>query len=422
MSHSFLLASWGSLGNLSPLLTAGRLLRRNGHHVRVIADPQMRQTIEAAGFDFVSWRRAPTGQLADPSDFSDPEDWSRQAIFEPAAAYATDILEEIIRVQTDAVLSLDVIFGAVLGAEAAGIPIAMLSPHASLRPLRNVPPPMSTLPQPRTAEERAEVEAENEHMCALLNSGISILNKARSDLGLAALSDVVEIFDHADRVLLAISQTFDFPTDDLPANTVYVGPLLDVPTGSAPWRAPWTERAVCPRALVSCSTAAQGQTGLVQKVIDALGMMDIEAVVTTGPNLDAADLRAPGNVHVLPSASHDAVMKDVSLVVTHGGHGTVARALVNGLPLLVLPLARDQAGNAARVVAKGAGLMLPPAASEIEIASAVNKLVKNPTFKIASRRTGDCIRADMDASILLDEMEMLAAAGRKGARRAALRA
>ena len=74
------------------------------------------------------------------------------------------------------------------------------------------------------------------------------------------------------------------------------------------------------------------------------------------------------------------------------------------------------------MVAKGAGLMLPPAASEIEIAPAVNKLVKNPTFKIASRRTGDCIRADMDASILLDEMEMLATAGRKGTRSATLTA
>jgi hypothetical protein len=34
MSYHFLLASWGTLGNLSPLLTAGRRLRRNGHHIR----------------------------------------------------------------------------------------------------------------------------------------------------------------------------------------------------------------------------------------------------------------------------------------------------------------------------------------------------------------------------------------------------
>jgi UDP:flavonoid glycosyltransferase YjiC (YdhE family) len=63
MSYHFLLASWGTLGNLSPLLTAGRRLRDNGHHVRVMADPAMRAEVEAAGFNFVTWRRAPIGVL-----------------------------------------------------------------------------------------------------------------------------------------------------------------------------------------------------------------------------------------------------------------------------------------------------------------------------------------------------------------------
>ena len=36
MSHNFLLVSWGTSGNLNPLLTAGRQLRRCGHRVRVM--------------------------------------------------------------------------------------------------------------------------------------------------------------------------------------------------------------------------------------------------------------------------------------------------------------------------------------------------------------------------------------------------
>ncbi|MEA2802651.1 MAG: hypothetical protein QOE49_2746, partial [Rhodospirillaceae bacterium] len=67
MSYHFLLVSWGTLGNLSPLLTAGRRLRRNGHHVRVMADPTMRAEVEAAEFEFVTWRRAPIGEAADPA-------------------------------------------------------------------------------------------------------------------------------------------------------------------------------------------------------------------------------------------------------------------------------------------------------------------------------------------------------------------
>src|ERR1700680_4258084 len=90
MSYHFLLVSWGTLGNLSPLLTAGRRLRRNGHHVRVMADPTMRAEVEV-----VTWRRAPSGEAADPTVFSDMQDGIRGAIFVPAAAYAADIQDEI---------------------------------------------------------------------------------------------------------------------------------------------------------------------------------------------------------------------------------------------------------------------------------------------------------------------------------------
>jgi UDP:flavonoid glycosyltransferase YjiC (YdhE family) len=102
-------------------------------------------------------------------------------------------------------------------------------------------------------------------------------------------------------------------------------------------------------------------------------------------------------------------MKDVSLVVSQGGHGTVTRSLLNALPQLILPMARDQAANAVRVEAKGAGLRLPPMASEVEMAAAMNRLLTEPQFKEAARRVGDAIKADIDRSSLVDEMETIAA-------------
>jgi UDP:flavonoid glycosyltransferase YjiC (YdhE family) len=416
MSYHFLLASWGTLGNLSPLLTAGRRLRDNGHHVRVMADPAMRAEVEAAGFDFVTWRRAPIGEAADPADFSDMQDWIRRAMFLPAAAYAADIRDEIGRMPTDAVLSLDILFGAALGAEASDMPFAFLSPHVSIRTLPGMPPATSGLGQPRTPQERAEVDVASAGLAAVMNASLPILNRARADLRLPMLADVMHLFDRADRLLLATSRAFDFQADSLPANFRYVGPLLDVPNWSKSlqaksWQAPWSAQSKRPRVLVACSTGAQGQRDLFQRVLDAIGTIDIEALATTGPNLDVAELLAPTNVHVLRGAPHDLVMKDVSLVVSQGGHGTVTRSLVNALPQLILPMARDQAGNAARVEAKGAGLRLPPTASEAEIVTAVDRLITEPQFKVAARLLGDAIKADIDRSSLVDEMETIAAAG-----------
>jgi UDP:flavonoid glycosyltransferase YjiC (YdhE family) len=418
MSYHFLLASWGTLGNLSPLLTAGRRLRDNGHHVRVMADPATRAEVEAAGFDFVTWRRAPIGEAAHPADFSDMRDWIRRAMIVPAAAYAADIQEEIGRMPTDAVLGLDILFGAALGAEASDVPFAFLSPHVSIRTLPGMPPATSGLGQPRTPQERAEVDAASAGLAGAMNASLPILNRARADLRLPMLADVMHLFDRADRLLLATSQAFDFQADSLPANFCYVGPLLDVPNWSKSlqaksWQAPWSAQSKRPRVLVACSTGAQGQRDLFQRVLDAVGTIDIEALATTGPNLDVAELWPPKNVHVLRGAPHDLVMKDVSLVVSQGGHGTVTRSLVSALPQLILPMARDQAGNAARVEAKGAGLRLPPMASEVEIAAAINRLLTESQFKEAARRVGDAIKADIDRSSLVDEMETIAAAGRR---------
>jgi UDP:flavonoid glycosyltransferase YjiC (YdhE family) len=79
---------------------------------------------------------------------------------------------------------------------------------------------------------------------------------------------------------------------------------------------------------------------------------------------------------------------------------------------LILPNGRDQGDNAARVEAKGAGLRLDPMASELQIAAAVNRLIKEPHFTVAARRVGDAIRADISASGLTREMEAIAATGR----------
>jgi UDP:flavonoid glycosyltransferase YjiC (YdhE family) len=230
-------------------------------------------------------------------------------------------------------------------------------------------------------------------------------------LGLPPLAQTLDLFDRSDRVLLAIHRAFDFTAEALPENLRYVGSLLDEPSWSQPWHAPWPTQSDRPRALIACSTGAQEQTELMQRVVGAMADVDVDAVATTGPNVNIADLRAPGNVRLIPSAPHNAVMREVSVVVSQGGHGTVSRALLNGLPLLVLPNGRDQGDNAARVEAKGAGLRLPPTASEAEIAVAVTRLIKEPQFQAAARRMAALMKAEVTSS-LVQEMESIVDARR----------
>ncbi|XYD09716.1 glycosyltransferase [Methylobacterium sp. NMS12] len=417
MSLNLLCISWGTTGNLSPVLTAARQLRRAGHRPRVMADPAMCGEVEAAGFPFVGWRRAPTGLDADPADFSDLADWLRRTMFAPAGAYAADTLDEIRRLPTDAVLSLDLLPGCTL---AADLPFAVLSPHVSIRPLPGIPPAASGLTPPRTEAERDAVDAATAAIVSAMEQGRPALNAARRAFGLPPVASAFAHFDRADRVLLAVSRAFDFDTQALPANYRYIGPLLDEPGWSRGALTAWPG-ARRPRILVAGSTGAQNQTDLLRRVARAVGSVEAETVVTTGPNVGAGALDTPAAVRVVAAASHDALMARADLVVCQGGHGTVSRALLHGVPLLVIPLARDQADNAARVALRGAGLRLPAGAGEAEIAAAARRLLAEPGFRRAAEALGAAVRADLDAGGLVREIDAMVAARRDPANRGVAR-
>ena len=48
-------------------------------------------------------------------------------------------------------------------------------------------------------------------------------------------------------------------------------------------------------------------------------------------------------------------MPQADLVICHGGHGTVARALAAGVPVLCCPAVGDMAENGARVAGRAPG-------------------------------------------------------------------
>jgi UDP:flavonoid glycosyltransferase YjiC (YdhE family) len=73
-------------------------------------------------------------------------------------------------------------------------------------------------------------------------------------------------------------------------------------------------------------------------------------------------------------------------VICHGGHGTVARSLAAGTPLLVCPYVGDMAENAARVAWSGAGLSVPRRLlSKRAVRYAVRRLLGEESFGARAR-------------------------------------
>jgi UDP:flavonoid glycosyltransferase YjiC (YdhE family) len=156
------------------------------------------------------------------------------------------------------------------------------------------------------------------------------------------------------------------------------------------------------------SSTFQNQAATVQAVLDAAATLPARVLATRGPGLAGAEFRVPANAVVVDAAPHDEVMREASLVVTHCGHGTVMRALAHGLPMLCLPMGRDQNDNAARVVARRAGLRLTPHANPEAIRAALATLLTDTKFADSARHLGAAIAAAEHDTALVDELEALA--------------
>ncbi|MEA2138675.1 MAG: hypothetical protein QOG56_1825, partial [Solirubrobacteraceae bacterium] len=65
------------------------------------------------------------------------------------------------------------------------------------------------------------------------------------------------------------------------------------------------------------------------------------------------------NARLVDWLSYARAMPACDLVVCHGGHGTVARALASGCAVVVVPAGGDMNENAARVDWAGVGVRLP---------------------------------------------------------------
>jgi MGT family glycosyltransferase len=405
-------------GTVPPELGAVRRLVERGHIVSVLAEDSMAAEVATTGATFRPWVRGPNRPDRRPEH--DPSrDWEvrnplrlverliQTQFVGPAAGYAADVDAAIAEVRPDAVVCSLFAVGAMLAAESAGIPFAVLLPNIYLLPADGMPPFGLGLRPARSPLGRLRDAAVGGFSRRLWDSrGLPGLNALRAERGLAPLEHLWDQVHRARRELVMTSREFDFPARP-PAGVRYVGPVLDDPAWAGrPWAPPAGDG---PLVLVTMSSGFQDQLGSLRRIVEAMGTLPVRAVVTTGPALDPASLDPPGNVTVLAAAPHRQVLGHAALVVTHGGHGTVMKALAAGVPMVVLHHGRDQADNAARVTARGAGVAVKRTAKPARIARAARRVLTDPTYRAAARRLGQAVRRDADSGALLRELEGLPA-------------
>lgn len=415
MSKHFLFVMWEGGGTVAPELGVARALIERGHRVTVLADDTIQAEATEVGAGFVGYERAPNRRSRSIDDDvlqdweCDPADAASRTITRVMCGPALRVAQDVVALHeadsADCVVSCYYIFGGMIGAERAGVPCVALCPNIDFREAPGRPgfgPGVHPLPGPEGESRDQEMWAGFRDLFAL---GQPALDDARKSLGLPMLTHPWEELARVDRVILLTSRHFEYPYE-LPPNTLFAGPVLTDPS--------WNEQAEHVRGsgdrpfiLVSLGSSFQDQIDIYRQIVAALGRLPVDAVVTLGNVFDPSEIEAPGNVKVVRSAPHAPLLEQASVTISHCGHGSAMKALAAGVPLLCVPLGRDQLETAARVVWHGAGLRLDRGATTGEIATALKRLLDEVVFRDNAQRLGQAIRDEVEQDIAVTELEKI---------------
>ena len=95
-------------------------------------------------------------------------------------------------------------------------------------------------------------------------------------------------------------------------------------------------------------------------------------------------------------------------MVTHAGHGTLLKALAAGVPVVCVPMGRDQHDNTARALRLGVGVRVSKRARPRQIAAAVRRVLGHPGYARAARRLAATLAHEAETRpSAIDEAESL---------------
>jgi UDP:flavonoid glycosyltransferase YjiC (YdhE family) len=262
-----------------------------------------------------------------------------------------------------------------MAAELLGIPWIELNPHPLYLPSKGLPPIGSGLVPGTGIRGRLRDAMMRALTARSWRVGLRQRAAVRAEIGLPA-RDPGPL-----RRLIATLPALEVPRPDWPAEAVVVGPLhfepthrvLEIPSGSGPV------------VVVAPSTALTGTAGLVEV---ALGCLTPGDTLPAGSRLVVSRLSG-ANLTVPPWAvaglgRQDELLTHADLVICGGGHGMVAKTLLAGVPLVVVPGGGDQWEIANRVVRQGSARLIRPLTADALVAAA-NEVLSSASYRQAAQ-------------------------------------
>lgn len=382
-------------GHVNPSIEVIRELVARGHRVTYAIPPIFADKVAATGAEPVLY----TSTLPSPDD--DPAAWGTTLLdnVEPFLADAIQALPQLVKAyegdEPDLVIHDITSYPARVLADRWGVPAVSLSPNlvAWTGYEEEVAEPMWA--EPRKTERGQAYYARFEAWLA--ENGIT--QHPDPFAGRPARSIVLipkALQPHADRV-------------DETVHT-FVGACQGDRAGQGEWQRPADAEKVL---LVSLGSSFTKQPGFYRECVKAFGELPgWHVVLQIGKFVDPAELgEVPGNVEVHQWVPQLSVLRQADAFVTHAGAGGSQEGLATGTPMVAVPQAVDQFGNADMLQALGVARHLPmeeataenlretvlALAADAGVASRLHEIQEQMAGEGGTRRAADLIEAELPA-------------------------
>ncbi len=260
----------------------------------------------------------------------------------------------------DVVLADFLLFPASLAARLRRRPFAAFYHSALPFPVPGHPPFGSDLRHdaPRDA---AWAEAERGY-AGLVKSVQSTVARACRALALPAPSLAMLERPYSDDCnLLATTRALEPGLPEMPAHTHFVGPCLDGRIEDERHPALDALRFDGVRVYLSLGTVFDTNHRAFEAILRGLDRPGVRVIVSAGSSYERLSRgRVSSNAVYFPRVPQLAVLREVDLMVTHGGNNSTLETLAAGRPMIVVPFGGDQLANARRVETLGAGTAILP--------------------------------------------------------------
>jgi zeaxanthin glucosyltransferase len=375
-------------GHINPMTALCRALELRGHSVVLFGIADVEPRVRAAGIEFRQIGAAdfPPGTLRALDDHLGELSglaafhFTMERVMNTGRMVFRDAPAVIRKAQLDALLIDEADMSGTV-AEHLGIPFVSIAIVPPLNHDDRLPPFYFGWQPGKGRLSRLRNRTAMRLVTRLARPVSDLVNSQRAAWGLKPLKDIDDSLSTIAQVA-QLPRVLEFEWTSFPPNLYFTGPFVN-PAQRPATEFPWERLDGRPLVYASLGTLQNGSEPIFRAIAKACADLPVQLVLSLGGGLSPDQLGpVAGDPIVVHFAPQLEILQRAHLVITHAGINTVLEALSEGVPLVAIPLGNDQPGVAARVVARGAAIVVPRRKlNPARLRQAIRRVLDDPGYR-----------------------------------------